>query len=113
MALTSTTRASGARTRVALVTGSSRGIGRAVAITLASAGYEVILHGSSAGSTDEVAETLRQRYGGDPLALVADVSKPYEVGDMFRSVFDRHRRLDALVINAGIHHAGLLGMTDN
>ena len=90
--------------RVALVTGSSRGIGRATARRLAADGYAVVVHGSAPGSAAEVASEL------DCLAVHGDVSVPAEVDAMVRAVFERHRRLDALVVNAGTHEAGLLGM---
>lgn len=93
--------------RVAFITGSSRGIGLAVARKLAADGYAMVVHGSTEASAKQAAEAL----GGDVLAVAGDVSDPAAVKAMFRAIFDRHRRLDALVINAGNHAAGLLGMT--
>jgi 3-oxoacyl-[acyl-carrier protein] reductase len=97
--------------RVALVTGSSRGIGLAVARTLAAEGYQVVLHGRDEGSAKAAAEELTATTGGQPLSVHGDVSAAEDVDAMIRAVFDRHRRLDALVVNAGVHQAGLLGMT--
>ncbi|WP_433211735.1 SDR family NAD(P)-dependent oxidoreductase [Dactylosporangium sp. CS-047395] len=92
--------------RVALVTGSSRGIGRAIAATLAAEGFEIVLHGREESSAKAAAESIP----GDHLLVHGDVSRPDDVAGMVRAVFERHRRLDALVVNAGVHEAGLLGM---
>ncbi|GGM84606.1 SDR family NAD(P)-dependent oxidoreductase [Dactylosporangium sucinum] len=92
--------------RVALVTGSSRGIGRAVARRLATEGYQLVLHGQREGSAKTTADEL----GVDALVVHGDVSQAADVKAMMRLVFERHRRLDALVVNAGVHEAGLLGM---
>jgi len=93
--------------RVALVTGSSRGIGRAIAHRLAADGYALILHGGQPGSADAVAKEL----GGDVLVTHGDIADPATARSITRAAFDRYRRLDALVVNAGAHEAGLLGMT--
>ena len=95
--------------RVAFVTGSSRGIGRAIALRLADAGYDLVLHGLTETSADSTAEEVRTRGGRDPLVVHGDVGQAHEVQAMARAIFDRHRRLDALVVNAGTHDFGLLG----
>jgi 3-oxoacyl-[acyl-carrier protein] reductase len=99
-----------AEPRVALVTGSSRGIGRATAHRLAAAGYAVAVHGRTAGAAKVTAAELCDAYGADVLVLHGDVADPAEVNAMLRQVFDWRRRLDALVVNAGLHEAGPLGM---
>ena len=91
---------------MALVTGSSRGIGRAVAGTLAADGYAVVVHGRAPGAADDVVKELP---GGPHLAVCGDVAVPDEVRAVMRAVHQRWRRLDALVVNAGVHEAGLLG----
>ncbi|MGR6923997.1 SDR family NAD(P)-dependent oxidoreductase [[Actinomadura] parvosata] len=97
--------------RVALVTGSTRGIGRAVAATLASRGHMVVVHGRDDERASKVAAELAAETGGtfDPVA--ADVGDPAQVSAVMRRVHQRHGRLDALVVNAGVHEAALLGMT--
>jgi 3-oxoacyl-[acyl-carrier protein] reductase len=97
-------------TRVALVTGSSRGIGRAVARRLAAEGYQLVLHGATEGSAKRTADELTAEFGVEPLVVHGDVAQAADVKAMVRQVFERHRRLDALVVNAGVHEAGLLGM---
>ncbi|GAA0716857.1 SDR family oxidoreductase [Dactylosporangium roseum] len=96
--------------RVAFVTGSSRGIGRAIARKLATEGYQLVLHGMREGSAKPTADELAAEFGIDPLVVHGDVSRAADVAAMVRLVFERHRRLDALVVNAGVHEAGLLGM---
>ncbi|MEV0274437.1 SDR family NAD(P)-dependent oxidoreductase [Hamadaea sp. NPDC050747] len=96
--------------RVALVTGGSRGIGRAVAERLAADGYAVAVHASTVANAQGVADELAGRYAVPTLAVGADVSDPAAVKAAVRSVFEQFRRLDALVVGAGTHEAGLLGM---
>jgi 3-oxoacyl-[acyl-carrier protein] reductase len=96
--------------RVALVTGSSRGIGRAVARKLTTEGYQLVLHGMREGSAKTTADELSADFGVEPLVVHGDVGDAAEVKAMLRLVFERHRHLDAVVVNAGMHEAGLLGM---
>jgi gluconate 5-dehydrogenase len=84
--------------RLALVTGSSRGIGWAIAQGLAGAGARVLLHGRSV-------ETLKARsaeLGGDAGALAFDVTDPAAVRGAFGRIAAEHGGLDILVNNAGI-----------
>jgi 3-oxoacyl-[acyl-carrier protein] reductase len=96
--------------RIALVTGSSRGIGRAMAHRLAQDGYAVAVHGLTEGSAQGTAAELADKYGTQVLALHGDVADPAAVKNMARRLFEWHKRVDALVVNAGTHQAGLLGM---
>ncbi|MBL8259891.1 MAG: 3-oxoacyl-ACP reductase FabG [Candidatus Competibacteraceae bacterium] len=88
--------------RIALVTGGSRGLGRAVALELARRGAWVAINYRR--REREARETLAQlrAEGGQGAAYRADVTDPDQVRRMFETVFDRHRRLDILVNNAGI-----------
>jgi 3-oxoacyl-[acyl-carrier protein] reductase len=96
--------------RVALVTGSSRGIGCAVAHALAATGHTVVVHGVRAESARRAADDIAAEHGVPATAVHGDVSVPTDVKAIMRTVFERHRRLDALVVNAGIHAAAPLGM---
>ena len=88
--------------KVALITGASKGIGKACAIRLAKDGYTVGINYSS--SDDAARQTLEQieADGGQGMTYKADVSKLAEVKQMVRDVFKAYGRIDVLVNNAGI-----------
>ncbi|MDP4506456.1 SDR family NAD(P)-dependent oxidoreductase [Nonomuraea turcica] len=96
--------------RVALVTGSTAGIGRAIAMWLAATGYAVEVHGRDEERASKAAAEVAAQTGGPAHPVHGDVADPSLVSAMMRQIYQRHGRLDALVINAGIHAAGPLGM---
>ena len=88
--------------KVAIVTGSSKGIGKACALRLARDGYTVVVNYSS---SDEAAQnTLDQikAEGGDGMIYKANVSELAQVKQMVRDVYKAYGRIDVLVNNAGI-----------
>jgi 3-oxoacyl-[acyl-carrier protein] reductase len=91
--------------KVALVTGSSRGIGKAIALELATDGHLVIVNylNSEASAHAVVAEIKNK--GGDAVAIRADVSKADDIANLFSEVRRRWGRLDVLVNNAGVFDA--------
>ncbi|HJD46942.1 MAG TPA: 3-oxoacyl-ACP reductase FabG [Candidatus Mediterraneibacter norfolkensis] len=94
--------------KTVLVTGSSRGIGRACALAFAGAGYHVFIN--CRNSTDKL-ETLEREIldaGGSCTKLPGDVSSPETVRSLFREITASCGGLDVLVNNAGIAHFGLL-----
>ena len=94
--------------QTALVTGASRGIGRAVALELASAGATVAVnYASSATAAEEVVAQIIAT-GGSAYALKADVSQEEQVEQLMGTVLERSGSLDVLVNNAGITRDGLL-----
>jgi 3-oxoacyl-[acyl-carrier protein] reductase len=88
--------------QVALVTGASRGIGRAIAIALAQEGAKVMINyrGNEAAAR-EVQETI-QRMGAEADLYCADVSSAEQVNGMIQEIIAQYGRLDILVNNAGI-----------
>jgi len=90
--------------RVALVTGGARGIGRAVALDLASSGWSVaICYRTSGNGAAQVIDAVRQK-GVTGLALQADVSKPDAAANLVKQVNQEWGRIDALINGAGPYH---------
>ncbi len=88
--------------KVAVVTGASRGIGRAIAIRLAAEGAHVVVdHPGEAEAANEVVQTI-QDSGGAALAIAADVSITDAVHNLFRITVQEFGTIDILVNNAGI-----------
>jgi len=99
--------------RVALVTGASRGIGRATAQRLAERGHDLVLHGHGADGVGRVATELSDKYGVTVVTAHGDIAEPATSKALMQVAFQTFKRLDALVVNAGTHAAGMLGMTDD
>lgn len=87
---------------VLLVTGGSRGIGRAICIEAAKAGWSVAVnYATNAAAASEVVRHVRSE-GGTAEAFQADMGQPSEILSLFHSVHQRFGRLDGFVNNAGI-----------
>ncbi len=98
------------RNRSAIVTGGSRGIGRAIALDLAAAGYFVIVtcHARIEAAEETVA-AIREA-GGDGTAAAFDVADPEAAGRAVEDILDRYDNVEALVNNAGVTADGLFVM---
>lgn len=94
--------------KVALVTGASRGIGRAIAIRLASEGAKVAIN--YAGNTVKAEEVKAEieKNGGEAILVQADISSTEAVDAMVEKVVEAFGQIDILVNNAGITRDGLL-----
>ncbi|KAI1116523.1 putative oxidoreductase [Nemania sp. NC0429] len=94
--------------KVALVTGSGRGIGRAMAIELARAGAKVVVnYAKSKGSADEVVQEIKKLHS-DAIAIQADVSKVSETVRLFEEAVEHFGHLDIACSNAGVVSFGHL-----
>jgi 3-oxoacyl-[acyl-carrier protein] reductase len=94
--------------RVAVVTGASRGIGRAVALGLAEAGAKVLVnYNTSAEKADDVVKAITAR-DGTAFAFGADVSQPDNADRLIKAAIAEYERIDILVNNAGINRDNLL-----
>ena len=93
---------------VAIVTGSGRGIGRAIALELAATGVKVVVN--YAGRSDKAEETVEliRAAGGEGVAVQADVSQQADVDRLIRTALDQFGKIDILVNNAGITRDTLL-----
>ncbi len=94
--------------KVALVTGSSRGIGRACVLKLAEAGARVVINYFSQIEAAREVQAQIEAAGGEALIIQADISQSDQVQAMFEQVMAHWGRLDILVNNAGITRDGLL-----
>lgn len=94
--------------QVALVTGASRGIGRAIALELAQAGADVAINYSgSEAKAKEVAQEI-ESMGRKAITVQANVGDSEAVGEMFKTVLEAFGKVDILVNNAGITRDNLL-----
>ncbi|MEO5957502.1 MAG: SDR family NAD(P)-dependent oxidoreductase, partial [Opitutaceae bacterium] len=91
---------------VAIVTGGSKGIGRAMAEALASAGADVAIVSRTAHEAQTVAAEIARDYGRSAIGLAADVTIPAQAEAMAAAVVKEFGRIDVLVNSAGINIRG-------
>src|SRR5579863_4008140 len=90
--------------RIALVTGATRGIGRASAVALAGAGAQVIAVGRTQGALEELDDEIRAAGGQRPTLVPLDLTQGDGIDALGLEIFQRHKRLDILA-----HAAAMLG----
>ncbi|MFM8295010.1 MAG: 3-oxoacyl-[acyl-carrier-protein] reductase [Microcystaceae cyanobacterium] len=93
---------------VAIVTGASRGIGRATALALASSGVKVVVNYAQSQPAAEAVVQAIEAEGGTAITLKADVSQVKEVEQLIEQTLEQWGRIDILVNNAGITRDNLL-----
>ncbi|MET7518674.1 glucose 1-dehydrogenase [Streptomyces sp. NPDC005480] len=95
------------KNKVALVTGSSRGLGRAIALRLAARGADVVVnYVSDKGAADEVVAAATAS-GAKAIGVQADVSKVDDIDRLFRTALDAFGKIDIVVANAGIEKVNI------
>jgi len=92
--------------KVVLVTGGSRGIGRAIGEAFARAGAETVLVATSAANLAKAADSIAKSGAKAPLTVAADLRQPEACDRVFQTVKERTGRCDILVNNAGATRAG-------
>ncbi len=95
-------------TKTALVTGASRGIGKAIALALAAKGYAVAVNYAGSQAAAEAVKDEIIAAGGQAFTIQGDVSKSEDVDRIFKTIKEEFGQLDVLVNNAGITRDGLL-----
>ena len=93
--------------RVAVVTGASRGIGKSIAERLGADGFHMVLVARDEKRLDEVVSAIHAA-GGSAETRVCDLADTEAVDTLMTSILDAHGRLDVLVNNAGINRDGLI-----
>lgn len=95
------------KNKIALITGASRGIGKAIALRFAKLGADIVVnYHSDKGSADDVVKEI-ESYGAKALAIKADISKTNEIDEMFASVINVFGKIDIVVVNAGLELTGV------
>jgi len=94
--------------QVAVVTGAGRGIGRAIALTLASAGARIVAISRTESSARAVADAITETHGGNPLWFALDVADSTAVAQLCKQLTADLPTIDILVNNAGVTRDNLL-----
>jgi len=96
--------AEGGEAKVVLVTGSSRGLGKAIALELGKAGQKVVINYVSDSSKESADATIKEieEAGGEGFAVQADTSDPDAIAEMFKAATEKFGTVDVLINNAGI-----------
>jgi NAD(P)-dependent dehydrogenase (short-subunit alcohol dehydrogenase family) len=100
--------------QVALITGSSRGIGRSIAETMAAMGAKVVVSSRKADACEEVAAVIRKD-GGEARVIPCNIGRREEVEALVKGTLDAYGRIDALVCNAAVnpYYGPLAGISDD
>ncbi|MDD3926415.1 MAG: 3-oxoacyl-[acyl-carrier-protein] reductase [bacterium] len=94
--------------RVAIITGSARGIGRAIAEAMAREGADVVINDINLELAEETAKSIESAYGVRTMALQANIARSADAEEMVAATVARFGRIDILVNNAGITRDGLI-----
>ncbi len=98
------------KNKIALITGSTRGIGRAIAFNFAQNGATLIINGKSVDKVKQLSKELKNKFEIDVHEAVFDVSNYDEVKNGFKAIYKITKKLDIVINNAGILESSLIGM---
>ena len=94
--------------KIAIITGSARGIGKAIAEEYAAQGAKVVISDILQELADETAKEIKQQYKVETLAVKADVSKYDEVENLVNKTIEAYGQIDIIVNNAGVTRDNLI-----
>jgi NAD(P)-dependent dehydrogenase (short-subunit alcohol dehydrogenase family) len=92
--------------KVALITGSSRGMGRQNALELASRGADIVVNYSSSAPAAEAIVKSIEAMGRQAIAIRADISQPDAIADLFLKAYEHFKHIDIVVSNSGVESFG-------
>lgn len=87
--------------RVALVCGSSRGIGKGCAIKLAESGYDLVICARGENDLNETKDIIKEKTAAEVLSVACDLSRKEQVEHLVEAASDHFGRIDALIVNSG------------
>lgn len=87
--------------KMAVITGSGRGLGKAIALRMAKQGASVVVNARTLGDVDTTVKEI-QKAGGKAIGIKADVTKRTEIADLVTAAIDKFGKIDIWVNNAGI-----------
>lgn len=94
--------------KVALVTGGTRGLGKAIACKLAGEGTKVVVTGTNEERAQEVAKEISEKYNTEAIGLKQDVTSEESTKQVVKTIIKKFNRIDILVNNAGVTSDGLM-----
>ncbi|MFW5832067.1 MAG: SDR family oxidoreductase [Prolixibacteraceae bacterium] len=98
--------------KVAIITGASKGIGKAIAIGLGKMNYQTVLIGRNQDDLKKAADVISKAGGPEPVSFSADITDSEKVKETVAEVAKQFGRIDILVNNAGIHFGGSLDLPE-
>lgn len=98
--------------KVAIITGASKGIGKAIAIGFGKLKYQTVLIGRNQDDLKKVADEIADTGGSLPSRFSVDITDSEKVKETINEVIKQYGRIDILVNNAGVHYEGSLDLSD-